>query len=116
MNLKLKQVPKSYKPAEACLYSIAHPHFYDGLYGMSFVKEYGYIGVTGNKLSKRFTDHKATRNGEFRQYTGEWLHEYGYAFEECVRLLAEGTMEEMLALENKLRPIPNMGMNRKTGG
>jgi predicted GIY-YIG superfamily endonuclease len=120
-KLQLKSVPKSYRPTEACLYSISAPEYYDLLpsVAISLIRsgdEKTYVGVTANKLSKRFTDHKATRNGEWRQATGPFIYENGYTFEQCVRVLAEGTMEEMLALENELRPVPNMGLNRKAGG
>lgn len=120
-HLKPKRVLKSYKPVKACVYIITHPEYL----ALSAVELFQkiieghsgiYIGRTSMRVGKRFTDHKATRNGKHRQLTGPFIEAHEYSFEQCFALLGEGTSDEMKDLENFLRPEPSMGLNEKIGG
>jgi hypothetical protein len=124
MNPQLKLVPKGWQPEMACLYLICHPSVY--IYSKSMLLHLIlsgdpriYVGVTTMKLSKRVSDHAATRNGEWRQETGKWMYDNWYnkdRFYEFVRVLWEGTKEEMFLVEYYLRREPGMGINVKVGG
>lgn len=121
MEVLLKRVDKTYKPKRACVYIISHPRLLDldiNILRSKILKGHSaiYIGRTSMRVGKRFTDHKATRNGKHRQLTGPFIEAHDYSFEECFALLGEGTEEEMKELEKFLRPDPNMGLNERVGG
>jgi hypothetical protein len=120
LNLYLMEVLKRYEPEEAVLYVIADPIYFSSLSLLLHMILSGdprvYVGVTTLKPSKRFTDHKATRNGKWRQDTGPFIRGNGYTFEDCFRVLAHGSEELMYQLEFHLRQQPNMGLNKKVGG
>jgi hypothetical protein len=119
MNLKLKSVPKSeYKPKKACVYLITHPNYYeDGTYLRRVVNGdwSTYVGVTANYVKLRWKDHKAHRTRD-NQHTTHFIKDHGYEFEDCFRVIFEGTVDQCYKLEYHLRQTPNTGMNKKVGG
>lgn len=123
MNLQLTQVPKSYRPEKACVYSIVLPNYLNlsKLECLELIKagdEYTYVGVTTNIVSKRVSDNRSRKGPAAQRSTPflKMLKEQGYDFEDFVRILAEGELKDMLLLEKQLRPRPNMGLNSKVGG
>ncbi len=119
--LKQTSVPIEYKSPEYGLYVIRPPK-YKNLTNAQLVEKLlsghpkFYVGYTSLRLGKRYTDHKATRNGEWRQATGKFIFENQLTFESGCILLGEGNEEEMKLLEYYFRQKPSMGVNRKIGG
>lgn len=109
----------TYQPKKYVLYVVTHPGHYKGEFDLfEYIKKgMGYAGVTGNEIRKRWKDHKAHRTDEKRNSPlQEFIEKHGYTFDECFRVVFEGTLEECMVMEYMLRPFKNMGLNRAIGG
>lgn len=120
MQLKLKQVPKSYKPREGrgVVYAITHPWVNEDLNELVMnlvLEDNTYVGVTGGSIAQRWRDHKALRARD-NQLTSRFIKKHGYDYEQCFRIIFEGTIDQCYRLEYHLRSEPNMGLNKKVGG
>jgi hypothetical protein len=118
MNLKLKQVPKTYVPKKACVYVISHPENIDNLsklVSLAYDNPEMYIGVTGGAIAQRWRDHKALRARD-NQTTSRFIEDNRYDFDDCFRIIFEGTEDQCYRLEYHLRNQANMGLNQKPGG
>lgn len=121
MEIKLKSVDrKTYKPKKACVYVISHPENIEALnklmFQVTFIPEDEvYVGVTSGPIAQRWRDHKALRARD-NQTTSRFIKKYEYDFEDCFRVIFEGTEDQCYKLEYHLRPVPGMGLNTKAGG
>lgn len=118
MNLKLKQVLKSHKPKKACVYVISHPENMDTIVrvmGLHRNNPDMYFGVTTGIIGQRWRDHRALRKRD-NQATSRFIRDNQLDFEDCFRIIFEGTEDQCYRLEYHLRSNPDMGLNRKVGG
>lgn len=78
--------------------------------------EQGYVGFTSGSVDRRWREHKSAAKAEqvlnYPVYNA--MRKYGDAL--VVATLLEGPDEYCLEMENKLRPVPNIGWNISCGG
>lgn len=90
--------------------------------GDDFRKQ-GYIGITSNTLHKRMFAHR-TQYSKFCEGDNKvgckklysYVKQHGGWENLHIKILCEGSTEYCLELEEKLRPIPNIGWNTRVGG